>query len=64
MIKVVPEMQKVHKQVLNLNGRPLILIGIPDGLSISGGHFEAKRAVQKSAVTVGHTPSKWSATWN
>ena len=32
MIKVVPETHKDHKRVPNLNGRSLILIGIPDGL--------------------------------
>jgi hypothetical protein len=47
MIKVVPETHKVHKQVLNLNGRSLILIGPLGGLSISGAQFEVKRAVQE-----------------
>jgi len=39
----------------------LILIGIPDSLSISGGKFEVKRAVYSSAVPTGHTPGEWSA---
>jgi hypothetical protein len=37
--------EKITSQAPNLNGRSLILIGIPDGLGISGGQFEAKRAV-------------------
>ena len=61
LIKVVPETHKDHKRVLNLNGRSLTLIGIPEGLSISGGQFEVKRAVQRSTVPAGHTPSEWSA---
>jgi|HubBroStandDraft_1064217.scaffolds.fasta_scaffold736028_1 hypothetical protein len=39
----------------------LTLIGIPDGLTISGGRFEVKRAVQRSAVLARYTPSEWSA---
>jgi hypothetical protein len=39
--RVVPEIQKVHKHALDLDGRCLILTGIPDGLGISGGRTEA-----------------------
>ena len=39
MIELLPETHKDHKQVPNLNGRYLILIGIPDSASISGGEF-------------------------
>jgi hypothetical protein len=38
----------------------LTLIGIPDGLSIAGGQFEVKRAVQRSVVPARYTPSEWS----
>jgi hypothetical protein len=37
----------------------LTLIGIPDGLSIAGGQFEVKRAVQRSVVPARYTPSEW-----
>jgi hypothetical protein len=39
--RVVPEIQKVHKHALDLDGRCLILTGIPDGPGISGGRIEA-----------------------
>jgi len=44
-MELLPETHKDHKRVPNLHGRFLILIGIPDSLSISGGQFEVKRAV-------------------
>jgi len=59
--RVVAEIHKDHKRALNLNGRFLILIDIPSGLSISGGQFEVKRAVPRRAIPAGHTPSAWSA---
>lgn len=42
-IELLPETHKDDKRVPDLNGRSLILIAIPDSLSISGGQFEVKQ---------------------
>jgi hypothetical protein len=47
--RVVTEIRKDHKGALNLNGRSLILTGIPNGLRVTE-TVRGKRAVQRGAV--------------
>ena len=61
---MLPEIHKDHNRVLSFNGRSLILVSIPDGLSISGGQFDVNepyREVPFSRVmleVVGNTEIK------